>query len=87
MSQYGCYTFDRLFCECGTCEACQHRALLAEEAKTKVFKEKVGKAIESFHHRVSSGTYVSPEQKREKAKKRREDELLKEYHKHPDLFS
>lgn len=90
MSQFGCYTFDRLFCECGTCEACQHRALIEEEHRTTKFKKRVSNAIDGFMKRVEAGTYVGPDDKREKAKQRVEDkklrELLTELQAQPELF-
>lgn len=85
MSQFGCYTFDRLFCECGTCPACTHRLLMEGEEKTQKSKEGVGKAIDGFFKRVNSGTYRSPEQRREKAKQKLLDEKMYEYH-NPKLF-
>lgn len=46
---------------------------MEEEQKTAEHKESVGKAVDGFFKRVSSGVYESPEKKREKAKKRVED--------------
>lgn len=73
MSQFGCYILDRLYCECGTCPACVHRSLMEVEKKDEVHKEAVGKAVAGFYKRVKTGSYLSPEKKREKAKKRTED--------------
>jgi hypothetical protein len=85
MSQFGCYIFDRLFCECGDCEACKHRLIMEGEEKSKKSKERVGKALDGFINRVNSGTYRSPEERREKAKQKLLDEKLYDYH-HPKLF-
>lgn len=70
MSQYGCYIFDRLFCECGECPACVHRILQEGQEKASEKKEAVGRAIGKFYKRVASGKYVSPEEKREKARQK-----------------
>lgn len=92
MSQFGCYTLDRLYCTCGDCAACKHRALMEGEEKAKQMKKGVGKAIDGFFRRVRAGKYNSPEDKKEKAKQRFEDERRKEDAKqerlwrNPELF-
>ena len=73
MGPFGCYQFDRLHCTCGECEACKHRALMEAEEKTEKHKSGVLTALKGFNRRVEEGKYVSPDEKREKAKQRMQE--------------
>lgn len=65
MSSFGCYTMDRLYCNCGECPACVHREQMEKEKRS----ERVMKAVGGFFDRVTTGKYVSPEEQRAKARR------------------
>lgn len=67
MAPSGCYTMDRLFCSCGECTACLHREFMEKEER----KKSVSSAIGGFFERVATGKYVSPEEQRAKARRKK----------------
>lgn len=58
MSQFGCYTLDRMFCTCSTCPACEHRLIMEGEEKAKAHMKRVVEALVKFDTRRRSSRYV-----------------------------
>lgn len=58
MSQFGCYTLDRLYCKCGECPACIHRNQIQIEKRAES-----GKLVRQSQQTSNDRWYIGQEEK------------------------